>query len=403
MNNPSLLERLPSIEGDKRHLLLLATLLVIVVYATRIGQGRVEAVYDQKKLLENRLSWEGYPALESGLSSSLLVGLYNVFSPSDSVWSNTYLRTLAMLLYLMSGFMLFSALQGGNSTPLSLLFIMLLSTSRFPFLWLSSELFAGAFLMLLLWSVARNSDFLVVSVCTTLFSLSKPDLALPGIVVGLLLAFHLAHGSKEKLANAGVLFAAFGALLVPGVIRSGLSYFASQGRALFSFGQHYAAMVAKHQLASARPDLWTEWQLYFRPIWGHPESFLQAIRSNPSRYVDFVFLSMSHSAKNFVRSNLFLLLPPAAYSIARTRQCVLKLVSLLLLCGFIPITLLSYTHTRYIARFYPLFLFMTHLFITESKADKKEQKLISYYLTGVLAIQLCQLPSVFAVGYWFPD
>ena len=403
MTNPSLLERLPSIEGYKRYLLLFATLLVIVVCATRIAQGRFEAVYDQKKLLEHSLSCEDYPALESGLSSSLLVGLYNVFSPSDSAWSNACLRTLAMLLYLMSGFALFSTLQGGNSTALSLLFIMLLSTSRFPFLWLSSELLAGAFLMLLLWSVARNSHFLVVSVCTTLFSLSKPDLALPGIVVGLLLAFRMAHGPKEKLTNVGILLVAIGALLVPGVIRSGFSYFASQGRALFSFGQHYAAMVAKHQVASAKPDPWIEWELYFRPIWGQPESFLQAIRSSPSRYVDFVFLSMSHSVKNFVRSNLFLLLPPAAYSIARTRQSTLKLVSLLLLCGFIPITLLSYTHTRYIARFYPLFLFMTYLFITESQVNKKEQKLISYYLTGVLAIQLCQLPSVFAAGYWFPD
>jgi hypothetical protein len=403
----------------RKYILLIITMIFIVVYAEKIMHAKVEPVFDQKKLLEYTLSYEEYPAFESGLTSSLLVGLYNVLSSSSIVPSNAHVRIIAMFMYLLSGWILFSTFSEHNTFVFSLLFMLLLFTSRFPFLWLSSELFAGAFLMLLLCSVTQSLPFIVISTLASLFMLSKPDLIFSGIVVGFFLAFFCGKKNlKCRLINVAIFLTIAVVPILPGLLRDGLSYLAPQGRAIFSFGQHYATMVAKHQMVSVKPDPWLEWEAYFTPVWGQVRTLTCVVLSSPAKYLDFVFLSMAQSIKNFLRSNLFLLLPVSIYGWIKTHHSNLKMVSVLLLSGFIPITLLSFTHTRYIARFYPLFLFIIYLYLTEFKTTKRtvsrlalveftarqqECFFILCYLLFVLALQLYQLPPVFAAGHWFPD
>lgn len=387
----------------RKHIPLLLTLVFVLISGLRIMAAGVEPIYDQSKLMSHEISQGSYPPFESGVSSALFVALYKLVGSTDPVTASAHVRALAMVLYLASGYLLFTSLQK-DGIVLATLCVLLLFTSRFPFLWLSSELLAGAFLMLLLWSIQRRLPLTIIAVFVSLFMFSKPDLVFSGIVVGLFIAlFPVREPTLERrIAGCAILVVAVALPLLPGILQHGIEYLAPQGRSAFSFGQHYAAMVAKHQIVADAPDPWLSWQSYLTPVWGPAESLIGTIVSHPSEYLDFLFLSAAHSLKSFVRTNLIFILPVSIYALLRARPTKARTTSALLLLGFLPITLLAFTHARYIARFYPLFLFMACLYLAESP-KRRERLLLWSCLVVVLVLQLFQVPAVMAAGYWFPD
>jgi hypothetical protein len=392
----------------RKHLAAVATyipplivVLLMIGFAVQIANSQIEPIFDQRKLISPERT--GYSYLESGVVSRLIVSAYNALRPYDAIRTNAGIRTAAMLLYLGAALLLFGASKHGRQGfVLTMLFIMLLVTSRFPFLWLSSELFAGAFLMLVLWSVVRKLPFYWVGLFAVLFTFTKPDLLLSGSLAALFLAVYAGVNHKARLVNLFTLVVLATILLLPGLVQEGAEVFGSEGRALFSFRQHYAALVRPHQATSDLPDPWQQWQPYFYPVWGHTESLPQLIYSNPAIYLDFLFLSLSQSLKNLARSNVLLLVPVAAYCVTKVRTRNLQILFGLFALGFFPITLLSFMHVRYLARFYPLLLFVIYLYLTKEKRQIPYW-LILLFLVAVLVWQLSYFVPVLIVGYWFPD
>lgn len=386
-----------------KHLLAIATILVIVVYGIIIWNSTAELKFDQKKLLNYTFTPADYPEFESGITSRLLVGLYNRVDDWEPVTSNAHIRAVAMVLYVLAGYLLFTAAPAGDART-SLLFMLLLWTSRYPFLWLSSELFAGAFLMLIFWSILRKHPFAVTALFVALFAFSKPDLIFTGSAVGLFLAYTSDTSWRPRLINAALLLAILTAFLLPGLVQDGPAYLQSQGRALYSFRQHYAALVQNHQMTTVRPDPWAEWEPYFLPVWGPSESIVELVTARPDLYLDFLFLSAARSLRNFVSANLIFLIPVWAYAMAKISHRKIQITSLLLLIGFLPITLLSFTHVRYIARFYPLLLVPIYWYLNEYRdRGDRTRRFMFLYLLALLGLQLYQLLAVLPSGHWFPD
>jgi len=60
--------------------------------------------------------------------------------------------------------------------------------------------------------------------------------------------------------------------ILPRPLQHGINHLAPQARSTLSFGQHYAAMVAQHQIIPDLPDPWLNWQSYLGLVWGQAES-----------------------------------------------------------------------------------------------------------------------------------
>lgn len=385
---------------NRAYLPHLLNVTVCILLAIVVWNSTAIPKYDQEQLISYTFSFSDYPRFELGITSGLIAGLYNRLDTFDLVSSNAHIRAVATILYLSAAYLLLSTRRG--SRQVTLLCMLLLITSRYPFLWLASELFAGAFLMLVLWSVMRDTPFWMTAFFVTLFALSKPDLILSGILVGLYLAYATAGTRSYRWHNVLVLLGFLLLLLLPGLLQDGAGFFQSRGRAVFSMRQHYGALVEPHQMTQQRPDPWVDWGAYFLPVWGESESIPDLIRANPRIYLDFIFLSMAQSLRNFLRSNLLFLIPLWLVCFVRVRHRKMKIVSLLFLSGFIPITLLSFTHVRYIARFYPLLLFMIYLYLAEKRSTVMS-KIILAMLVALLCWQTYQLLPLIPAAHWFPD
>jgi len=383
---------------------LLAALTATVLIALtgwRLVHTAIDPVWDQGALLPFAFRGGHYPAIDAGLSSQLVVGLLNLLKPYDPVSSNTLVRTVAAIAYMLSGALLSWSLTKENTRWWSALFMLLLFTSRFPFLWLSSELFAGTFLMLVLWSVVAGLPFAATAIFIVLFSLAKPDLILSGMLVGVVLALDRESSLRTRLTRVAILASTLLLFLLPGIVQNGPSYLLPGRRTLVSFGQHYAAVVSRHQIAS-QPEPWTEWKQYFDSSFGDVRNVWEAIRSNPIGYEDFVFLSLSKSLRSMLRANLIPLIPAAIFCWSKLRQRKSKTVVVLLLIGLVPIVLLAFLHVRYQARFYPLALFVICKGMTGLR-ETRTKLLTAAYLVVLLALQVYQSLPVLSCGYWFPD
>jgi hypothetical protein len=308
-----------------------------------------------------------------------------------------------MALYLLSGAVLLWSMTGAAHIGLYIIFMTLLYTGRFIFLWNSSELFAGAFLMLSLWSLKKRMSFVVVAIIIIFFSFTKPDLIFSGSIIGIFIALAQSSSWRGKITNLCILIAVVILFLVPIFLQSGISGILPEGRGLYSFGQHYAAMIAPHQVTPAPKDTWIEYEKLIIPIWGEHKSVWQAIKGHPMLYLDFIFLSLRQTIVNFCTSYLIFLAPIALYCLRITKQRQLKIISLLFLLNFIPITLFAFMHVRYAARFYPLLLFMILLGLPELYQRSKAWRIILSYLLFVALFQMYQFKTVFLAGYWFYD
>ena len=232
--------------------------------------------------------------LEQGITSHLIVGLVNFFEPYEPINSNALIRTLAAALYLISGSLLAWSLIKKYFLGIEwfTLFILLLFTSCFPFLWLSSELFAGTFLMLIMWSIINEYHFAIIAFFVALFSLAKPDLLIPGCALGIFLAFYDRKEFRDKLLSLSIILLMIGAFVIPGLLLKGASFLELSSRSFESFCQHYASMTSSHQIIRPVPDPWLECRIYMKSTFGTAQNVPEIIMGNTTGYMDFVFLSL---------------------------------------------------------------------------------------------------------------
>ena len=367
-----------------------APMLLIVV---RAGQ---DIVWDQS-FISYRFSG-GYPHFEEGIVSHLLVGLINTVGPLDPVGSNTLIRAFAALFYMGSAGLLAWAVTGPERLWGFVAFLALLGTSRFPFLWLSSELFAGAFLMLFLWSLARGHRIEVTGLFLVLFGLTKADVALPALLVGAYLAIR--PGEEVRWRRAAVLGGFVLVLVAPSL--SATSYYEQfGGRAWVSFGQHYGELVRPHQLEPA-PDGWSGWPRYLEAAFPGATSVPGAASSHPRTYIGFVALSVVESTIRLLFSHLLLLIPVAAFFYIRMRPAW-RVIVLLLCSGVVPIVLVSFMHVRYQARFYPLVLFVVFAGLLDGRLGRRSERILAAALALLVLWQAMQLPPMLEAAHWVPD
>lgn len=339
-----------------------------------------------------------YPHFESGIVSHLIVGMVNAVVPFDPVSSNTLIRALASTLYLGSAALLAWSVTGPQRPWGFVAFMLLLASSRFPFLWLSSELFAGAFLMLFLWSLVREHPFPVTALLLVFFSLSKADLALPGALIGAYLVFRTDPLSVWR--RAAILGGMAALLVVPSLFTP--SYYAQfGGRTWVSFGQHYGELVRVVQVESGPPG-WTAGRMYLDRGFPGTGSVWEAAAAYPRRYIYFVFLSVAESGIRLGLAKVLFLIPIAAFLFLRMRRDW-QITVLLLLTSIVPIVLLSFLHVRYQARFYPLALFVIFAGLHAGSYSRRRELVVAGLLAALLLWQVADLLPVLESAHWLPD
>ena len=355
------------------------------------------AVEWDQTFIGHRLS-SGYPHFESGIVSHLLVGMVNALVPFDPVASNTLIRALASAFYLAAAALLAWSVTGPQRLWGFAAFILLVASSRFPFLWLSSEIFAGAFLMLFLWSLVRKHPFPVTGLLLVLFSLTKADLALPGVLIGAYLVFRT--DPLPVWRRAAILGGMAALLVVPALFTP--SYYAQfGGRTWVSFGQHYGELARVVQVETAPPG-WTAGRMYLDRGFPGAGSVLEAALAHPRRYVYFVSLSVAESGIRLVLAKLAFLIPIAAYFFFRMVR-PWRITVLLLLTSFVPIILLAFLHVRYQARFYPLALFVIFAGLQAESQPRRHELALAGLLALLLLWQVVDLVPVLPTAHWLPD
>ncbi|MFP4322422.1 MAG: hypothetical protein ACLFTK_08205 [Anaerolineales bacterium] len=370
------------------------------LYIPRFAANAAPPQFDQRLFVTQVFAPDHYPALTDGISAFLLAGTYNRLAghsfDADLITADTFLKSSAAALFLVAGYLLFTAIPRPRQGGTALLCLALILTTRFPFGWLSTEVFAGAFLMLALWSYTRGLPLALTGVFLALFSFSKPDLIFSGGLVAAYLVIQHGQRTGHWLRGAGIMAFIFGVLLVPALWQHG---FAS-GRTLLSLHQHYAVAVARHQITDPAPDPWAETHRYSDPLWGQHANPFAAIRANPRLYYDYLWLSVGNTAYNIAASGVVWLGLAWAYALWRLQRRDVLIITGLLLLGILPITAFSFMHTRYLTRFYPLLLWAVYLYAAENEAPDRRDQALSIYLLGLLVFQLWRLPPVVEDALW---
>jgi hypothetical protein len=374
-----------------------AAALVLGVVILIVSNGDVAAVWDQT-FIAFRLRGR-YPSFDEGIVSHLIAGVVNAVVPFDLTTSNTIMRALAALMYTGAAALLAWSVTGPQRLWGYFAFLLLLVSARFPFLWLSSELFAGTFLMLFLWSFVRGHHFTLTALFLVLFSLCKADLALPGLLVGAFLV--LRPDRMPRWQRALILSALAAVLLVPTLFFARPYYAQFGGRSWVSFGQHYGELVQPHQLGEA-PSGWGGWPQYLEQSFPGATSVGEAARTQPRRYIHFVFLSIAESGIRLMATKLLLLVPLAVFFFFGLQRQT-RIAVLLLLTSIAPIVLFSFLHMRYQARFYPLALFIIFAGLRDGGYTRRHEYALAAVLALIAVWQLIDVVPILQTAYWLPD
>jgi hypothetical protein len=378
-----------------------------------------EPVWDQLALLEARFQAPYYPSPARGFTSELIVAIYRFAWSGGTAAQNAGLRVIAMVFYTLSAALLARELLRNRAVVA--LFLCLLFTSQYPFLWLSSELFTGAFLMLAITAWVAGASPWLVGGLLALLGLCKPDVILVSVA---LLAYWAHRRSGRGEGRALVLSFALSlvVLLLPGWWAAGWDYFrtygGSGGRSFASFSQHYAALIAHFQIGGAPPNPWTETAAYMQRHFPDARNMSDVVLGHFPRYAEFVALSTVRGLFRFgyVANYSVLAVPCLAWGWRRGRFTLTDQEKTLYLSfiGFAPFVLFSYPHVRYLARYYPIFLLLVlvaleRVLAIEDRAMRRPVLLTSGLCLGVSLLEnlrrLCtELVRVGELGqYWFPD
>jgi hypothetical protein len=397
---------------------LLFAVLILAASWVILANPR-EPVWDQLALLEARFEAPHHPSPARGFTSEVIVAIYRAAWAGGGAAQNAGLRLIAMMLYTVSAALLARALL--RKRLLVALFLCFLFASQYPFLWLSSELFTGAFLMAAITAWTVGASPWLVGGLLALLGLCKPDVIVLAVA---LLAYwtHRRSGREEGMALVVGFVLSLTVLLLPGWLAAGWDYFhtygGSGGRSFGSFSQHYAALIAHFQIAGPPPNPWSESAAYVQRHFPGALTMSDVVFGHFPRYVEFVALSTVRGVfrAGYVVNYAALAVPCLAWGWRRGGFALSDREKTLYLSfiGFLPFVLFSYPHVRYMARYYPIFLLLLlsaleRVLAIEDRALRRPVLLTSGLCLGVSLLENLRrlgegLVHVAETGqYWFPD
>lgn len=408
-----------NINKIKSHWLILLFVFIVLASALIITGYTKPVIYDQ---VMAKYKLDHYPQVSYGVVPHLLIGVYNKLVQPPESSQNVQIKILSMLVFMTAVFLL--ARSALKDDRLAALFMVLIFLSRYPFLWLSSELITGAALALAIWAIINRIHPAWVALTLVSLAFTKPEMALVALIFLVYYALQLKKDNNltgKPLRTLLLTFALiWGLLLLPGVITRGIKYFSEENRAFFSFGQHYATLVEPHQVMHEPPDSWQEYYKYMDNNFKGARGMLDVWTKYPRKYVDFVMLSMGRGTMKFLQLFhlfCFILAGMVLYYIKKGMQAApVERLILISLVGVIPFVLFAFPHIRYLARYYPLIILSILLFL--KRLLMKNWKTQARYRFAVWAVILIivlagLLNSVLFVrnldqfetlkDFWFPD
>jgi hypothetical protein len=409
----------PSVDKNNRQNLILCAFFIsiVIISVIIIAFFTKPIIYDQV-IAKYRFN-NGYPGISSGIVSHLLIGLYNFVAQPSGAAQNVHIKILAMILFMTSGFILaWSIFQNRFLTGL---FMALLFLSRYPFLWLSTELIVASLLFLGLWAVIKNHHPVIISFFLALLCFSKPEMI---IISMAFLVYYALRLRKKSMRSVGVLFISFiffvSLIMAPGVIKRGTNYFSDANRSLFSFGQHYAALFARHQVSQSAPHPWDEYYKYLETNFKGADNMLEVCYKYPLKYFDFLLLSLGHGLLKglalFHVLSIVLVMMVFWYFKKGFKPTPAEKFILISFIGYIPLILFSYPHIRYLARYYPLFIILILMYLKRVINAAEKENLFKSHMVLITIVIL--VIAVFINAYlfvhnlaafesvkefWFPD
>jgi hypothetical protein len=374
--------------------------------------------YDQSHLLAARFDADRTPSPAKCLTSELVVATIRLAVSAPQEALNASVRVIAMLLYSVSATLMACALL--RRTELVVAFTALLFASQFPFLWISSELFTGAFLFLAIFAWSQRAAPWLVGALLACFGLCTPDAIFAAAV---LLGYWGWRSAtlREALLLVSGFAGGLGALLLPGLLLHGMAYFEiwnqSGGRGFSAFRGHFHWTLQHFQI---QPDPSADSFLYLQKFFGDAGS-LWGVWTHPQGwfvYLEFVALAIVRGVvkTGYLASYSLLALPILALAWHREGARLGARGRSLLLCfvGVAPLVLLVYPHMRYMARFYPIYL----LIVLGAAERLGSSALLSVHAPAIAATGLflgltliahsrrvfINLANIaYHDSYWFPD
>lgn len=373
-------------------------------------------IYDQKVLLRAGFSEASMPSPAKGLTAELWVAAVRTVFDGPAEQLNAVVKGLAMAAYTIAGTWLASLWL--RRRALVAVFVLLLFASQYPFLWISSELFAGAYLCLAFVAWQRGAPAWLTGALLAVFGLAKPDLVLMAAALAGFWAWRSQGRARLELAGGFVLGTAL--LLAPGLALMGMDYFdtwGGGGRAFVGWGDHFKRVLVHFQVAGPAP---VPIEAYTRPFFGDADSMWD-VMTHPTGwfvYLEFVVLGALRGVVKVVYLCNWGLAALAcllfAYRRGGLRLAEREQALLVCFVGFVPLVLFTYPHFRYMARFFPVFLLLL-LGAAERVAELPAMRLRRPVLGLAGAfVALCfftlasrALHNVVHVTtidqYWFPD
>jgi hypothetical protein len=390
--------------------------LLILGAATAISAWPQEPVWDQAQLLKASFAAPFHPSPPMGFTAQLCVIAIKVLAPGESAL-NEAVRIFAMAFWAGASCFLALALLERRASVVALLLVLF--TSQFPFLWLSTELMVGGFLCLVLGAWMRGWHPAAVGSLLALLGLCKPDLAL---VAGVLaVCFGMERPTTRRPLALGLVLT--GALLVaPGLVFFGPGYLTDYGpgaggRGFAAFGQHFAALVAPFQVGPA-PDPWAQPGPYLAKAFPGARSLQDVVTAPGLPYLDHVALAISRGLRKvgwlFQWAWLAVPLLWFARRHAGLSSDSRERVLLWSFVGCVPFVLLAYPHIRYFARYYPIFWLLLLVSLERlSRVEEAAWRRPAFVLAGLclllaFAVSVDRASIGLALApklpmYWFPD
>jgi hypothetical protein len=336
-------------------LTLLGCLVAAVAFIWLVPQP---IVYDQTFIKTALEPLNSFPAFEDGVFSGLFARGLGLLLRPDAGNLNQLFRSISAILFVGATYPLLLLTTRKESTRV--IAVLLLFGSRYPFLWLSSELLAGALLTLSITAFALKrpglSGLLLAS-----FALCKPDLILPAAGVA---AAYLWLEKSGRLLLVSVFVGTLAAMNAPGVWLHGVAHF--QGtRSWLAFAQHYSDLFAPHQFNPALSE--EPFGNALRNVGASlpgASNLREMLLRYPMRYVDYFALSQVHFLKRlvavfhlFLVAMLFLFVSREGRQVfTRKPLAPIALAGAASLIGLLPIMMITFVHARYLARYVPLLL-----------------------------------------------
>ncbi len=322
------------------------------------------------------LSFENYPHFGGTLSSKLLVGFVKKFAPVSAEYLDAYIRSVFGALFLIATLILGRVL--GLRNRYLVLLLALLVFSRFPLIWLTTEITTGIFLLAFFAAAIALPSKVPAGVLLACCALAKPNsIALGFLLLGYLIVFEW-RNRKLGLPFAAAFLGTMLILNLPGYVSRGFSEHFSLSQTEVAFGQHYGALVHAHQGDPEAPNPWNDYEYYTKTIFPGADNILEIALKHPSKYSDFVLLSTWNGIKNFLRGFSLLALPFffAVFCILRNgvgRTNFFERASLASLAGVLPLILLAYPHIRHLTRYSALFFLVVVAFIDDERFRKRDR------------------------------